>query len=79
MKKLNLTIAACGLLFASIVAGCAGTGGGGGGSNYGGANEKDSSEPINNNEAVEYKRSILRCHKTGGTRIVKIEGELRCF
>lgn len=37
------------------------------------------SAPINENEAVEYQKAINRCHRTGGTRVVKIKGELRCF
>ena len=75
MKTPNFTMAAFGLLLAISLSSCAG----GGGGSSSGASAVDSSEPINNNEAIEYKKSILRCHKTGGTRIVKIEGELRCF
>ena len=41
-------------------------------------NEKGS-EPINDAEATEYQRAIVRCYKTGGSRIVKIMGELRCY
>ncbi len=37
------------------------------------------STPLNNEEALAYKKSINRCIKMGGTRVVKIEGELRCF
>lgn len=37
------------------------------------------SQPYNEREAVEYKSAILRCHKTGGSRVVQIEGQLRCF
>lgn len=37
------------------------------------------SEPLNEEEKVEYQQELVRCHKTGGTRIVKIEGHLRCF
>lgn len=40
---------------------------------------ENGSEPINNNEAVEYKKAVVRCYKTGGSRIVKIMGELRCY
>jgi hypothetical protein len=39
----------------------------------------EGSEPLNEKEAMEYKKAILRCYKTGGTRVVKIEGNLRCF
>lgn len=37
------------------------------------------SEPVNDKEALEYKKAIVRCHKTGGSRVVKIMGELRCY
>ena len=37
------------------------------------------SEPINNKETYDYQNAINRCHKTGGTRVVKIMGELRCY
>lgn len=40
---------------------------------------ENGSEPINADEAVEYQNAINRCHKTGGTRIVKVAGNLRCF
>ena len=39
----------------------------------------ESSKPINQGEEAQYKRSLLRCYKTGGSRIVKIDGVLRCF
>ena len=35
--------------------------------------------PLNEQEEVEYKKSLLRCYKTGGTRIVKVAGELKCY
>ncbi|MFK7872547.1 MAG: hypothetical protein AB8C84_05170 [Oligoflexales bacterium] len=38
-----------------------------------------SSEAINEQEAVEYQKSLIRCHKTGGSRVVKIAGTIRCF
>lgn len=62
----------------AFVSGCAGGGGGGG---AGGSSRSDmpGSEPINPSESREYKRALLRCHKTGGSRIVKITGKLRCF
>lgn len=56
----------------TITASCA-TGGGGVAGNEGG------SEPVNDKEAVEYKKAIVRCYKTGGTKVVKIMGELRCY
>lgn len=37
------------------------------------------STPISNEESREYQTELLRCYKTGGSRIVKIEGELRCY
>ena len=37
------------------------------------------SEPINDDEALEYKKAIVRCYKTGGTRVVKVMGTLRCY
>jgi hypothetical protein len=38
-----------------------------------------SSQALNGDEELAYKRAMLRCHKTGGSRVVKIEGNLRCF
>ncbi len=40
---------------------------------------KDGSQPINKKEEAEYKRAVLKCYKTGGTRVVKITGKLRCY
>ena len=37
------------------------------------------SQPINTQEEAAYKRAILKCYKTGGTRVVKITGKLRCY
>ncbi len=37
------------------------------------------SDPINEQEVASYKRAVLRCYKTGGTRVVKISGVLRCY
>lgn len=37
------------------------------------------SEPLSDQEALEYQKAVTRCHKTGGSRIVKIKGELRCY
>ena len=37
------------------------------------------SEPVNEQEQWEYQKAVNRCHRTGGTRVVKIKGELRCF
>ena len=41
-------------------------------------NEKGSA-PANNAEVPEYKKAVLRCYKSGGSRVVKIEGRLRCY
>ncbi|MFK7825304.1 MAG: hypothetical protein AB8G05_14210 [Oligoflexales bacterium] len=53
---------------------CAGDSGGSG--IYG---LKEGSKPINDAEELQYKKALIRCHKTGGSRIVKIKGKLRCF
>ena len=37
------------------------------------------SEPVNDQEVIKYRQAIVRCYKTGGTRVVKIRGKLRCF
>lgn len=39
----------------------------------------ESSRAVNKQEEVAYKQALIRCHKTGGTRIVKLNGILRCF
>ena len=51
--------------------------GGGGGGNIPGNDH--GSEPVNEEESVEYKKAIVRCYKTGGTRVVKVMGILRCY
>lgn len=43
------------------------------------AGNENGSEPSNEVETVEYQKAVNRCHRTGGTRVVKIQGELRCF
>lgn len=75
-KRLPL-IASLTLLLA-LFSGCSSSSGdwGGGGAHGEGL---PGSEPINAAEAREYKRALLRCHKTGGSRIVKIMGKLRCY
>ncbi len=40
---------------------------------------EDGSQPVNDEEALAYRRTMQRCHKNGGSRVVKIEGNLRCF
>ncbi len=37
------------------------------------------SAPINEGEEREYKRAVNKCYKTGGSRVVKVEGKLLCF
>lgn len=54
--------------FATLV-GCAG----------GLSGNEGGSEPVNANEEIKYKQALTRCYKTGGTRIVKIMGKLRCY
>lgn len=66
-----LSMAACGWLLTLTLHGCAG--GSGVMGNSGG------SEPVNEEEGREYKSQLLKCYKTGGSRIVKIEGQLRCY
>ena len=39
----------------------------------------EGSTPINENESSEYKKAIMRCYKTGGSRVVKIMGSLKCY
>jgi len=64
---------ACGLS-GLLAQSCAGGGRGGG---FHGSDE--GSNPVNSKEVIMYKQALIRCHKTGGTRIVKINGTLRCF
>ena len=61
-----------------VVSSCASMGGMGGGGSPVSGNE-NGSVPINEEEAIKYKQEIVRCNKTGGSRVVKIEGQLRCF
>lgn len=77
---MNHTIQAClarwlmAFLVGSLLNSCAG--GGGSGSISG--NEGGSS-PINEQESVMYHKALNKCYKTGGHRIVKIDGHLRCY
>ncbi|MEY4630920.1 MAG: hypothetical protein RIQ81_1040 [Pseudomonadota bacterium] len=43
------------------------------------AGNEDGSEPINSDEQRAYMKAVRRCHKMGGSRVVKVQGELRCF
>ena len=72
MHRLNKVLF---LVFLIGVCACAGGGSTGGGV-YG---LKEGSKPINRGEELKYKKALIRCHKTGGSRIVKIKGTLRCF
>lgn len=40
---------------------------------------ENGSIPTSEGETIEYKKAINRCYKSGGTRVVKIMGELRCY
>jgi hypothetical protein len=66
---LSFLLTACASFFAC-------QGGGGGGAVTGNEN---GSAPVNNEEMKEYKKAIMRCYKTGGSRVVKIEGKLNCY
>ncbi len=57
----------------AVSSGCTGLGGGTVNGNEGGSN------PISESEIPAYQKAVNRCHKTGGTRVVKIDGNLRCF
>ena len=50
----------------------------GGASSGSNANSAGSS-PVNTDEEREYKRAINKCYKTGGSRVVKVEGRLMCY
>ena len=43
------------------------------------AGNDQGSKPVNDNETIQYKRAILKCYKTGGSRVVKIQGKLKCY
>lgn len=60
-----------------VVSACASGSGGGISSDLLG--NENGSTPINENESQEYKKAIVRCYKTGGNRVVKIMGTLRCY
>ncbi|HYX31919.1 MAG TPA: hypothetical protein VE954_02305 [Oligoflexus sp.] len=61
------------ILFCLALSGCQSGGGGSAVGNEGG------SEAINPTEDRAYKRAVLKCYKTGGSRVVKIEGQLMCY
>jgi len=70
MKKPAIIIGFSWIAFAAIFSGCQSSG------SYG--NEGGTS-PINSEEELQYNQAIVRCYKTGGTRVVKILGRLRCY
>ncbi len=37
------------------------------------------SVPVNDQEGYELQKAVNRCHRTGGTRVVKVKGELKCY
>lgn len=37
------------------------------------------SKALNEHEGYELQKAVNRCHRTGGTRVVKIKGELKCY
>ncbi len=79
MRNLATMAALCfALTYAAFsLSGCASGGGGGG---AGGVSGNDAgSDPVNESEAKEYRKAIMRCYKTGGSKVVKIMGELRCY
>ena len=59
------------VLAPAILQSCASTGGVKGNEN--------GSAPINSKEKLEYEKAVVRCLKTGGTRVVKVMGTLRCY
>ena len=66
MRVLNICIL-CSYIFLQACLGASVSGNAGG------------SDPVNEAESREYKRAILKCYKTGGSRIVKVEGRLMCY
>ena len=75
MKVVPKFFACTTLISLGLLSACSG---GGGGNVDLSANEYGS-EPINDKEAIRYKKALLKCYKTGGQRVVKIEGRLRCY
>ncbi len=71
----RIITAACGLMIVLSGSACS-TGGGGSG---GVSGNDGGSEPVNSQEALDYKKAVVRCYKTGGTRVVKIMGTLKCY
>ena len=61
------------------VTSCMGGGAGGSGGGSFSQNSESGSSPINATEERDYKRAINKCYKTGGSRVVKVEGQLMCY
>ena len=40
---------------------------------------ENGSVPISDTEIISYNAAVARCYKTGGSRVIKIDGKLRCF
>lgn len=66
------------LLTSLYLQACAGGSGSGGGGSPIAGNEAGSN-PVNAEEERAYKRAVVKCYKTGGTRVVKVEGRLQCY
>ena len=43
------------------------------------AGNEGGSQPVNEQEGYEMQKAVNRCHRTGGSRVVKIRGELKCY
>ncbi len=70
LKKARVLIAGLSLV---VLGACATTGPG----NV--AGNDNGSAPVNDKETVDYQKAVLKCYKSGGSRVVKITGDLRCF
>lgn len=55
------------------------TGGGGDGAIVEVSGNEGGSKALNPQEGYELQKAVNRCHRTGGTRVVKIKGELKCY
>lgn len=66
------------LLSTLALLGCSGGSGGGEGDD-GVQASGESSQPLNAEEEIQYRKALTRCYKTGGTRIVKIDNYLHCY
>jgi hypothetical protein len=39
----------------------------------------EGTQPANEKERIKFHQALLRCNKTGGSKIIKIMGKTRCF